>query len=665
MTARRHAPRTEMEALRSIPKVVPASLVALLAALLLLVGPAAAQPVAGDAHEGLGPESQVGDVPSGSGVIAGRVVHAGGGDRAVGLDLALYALQPDGSPGLREGATGPGGEFRFEGVSADPSVVYLIGARFAGIPFGRRVVFPEGQATVTLEIPVSDPVSDPSAIRVVESELRLEWVGARLAVQETHRLFNSGDRVVFVDPASREGARPAFETAVPENADGFFPGTTLFEGSLAREGDRVLHWGPVYPGDSEVQFQYWMSSPEGEASDGEATVLPWRGVFPAGAERLVVLIPEGGIEAEFLGLEDGGEIDREGRSYSRLEASPWAPGRALEGGVSLPAASSDASRVRVTRFDAWLELDGAALTVSQDIHLTVDGTSRIVSTDGPLLEFPLPEGAEFLGVSQDSRALGVAPSPEGGIVLAGPLPPGESRIAMRYRLPSSADASGERSVHFDLRFPSAVELLNVLIADTGVAVEDTTLHRRRPFRSGTRTYLHREGIQIEAGETISVRLTPLTREGIPRNASIAIVAFVALLAIGWVFRPLGGAGSAQQPTDDRADALARERASVYSSIHDLDHDHETGKIADEDYQVAREELRAEAVSLLREERREQPAPAESSPAEAASAPTDSAVGSASCPQCGQASREGWRFCAACGAPLESGERAQSGSGAGD
>ena len=98
--------------------------------------------------------------------------------------------------------------------------------------------------------------------------------------------------------------------------------------------------------------------------------------------------------------------------------------------------------------------------------------------------------------------------------------------------------------------------------------------------------------------------------------------------------------------------LALERAILYESIHDLDHDYETGKLDDADFRVLREELRADAIALMREERL------------AASKDSGGAAGlrivagpesAPTCPGCGIAIEDSWSFCSGCGSGLEAGQ----------
>lgn len=147
---------------------------------------------------------------------------------------------------------------------------------------------------------------------------------------------------------------------------------------------------------------------------------------------------------------------------------------------------------------------------------------------------------------------------------------------------------------------------------------------------------------------------------------------VLILVVAFVVRPLVAphadephrlASSSSSALRQRADLLA-ERNQVYRALRDLDFDHQTNKIADEEYAVQRRALVAEGVGIL-ERLDELVIPGESpdtDPVEAsvaairrgepAPSPAEKAL---YCPQCGGATSAGDAFCGHCGASLAAGE----------
>ena len=240
------------------PCVVFPCVVALCCLAFLPTAPAGAQPV----HPGA--PGSVPDLPAGAGRIHGRVVHPEGPSRVAGIQIALYALSQTG-PGLRGATADAEGAFRFDGISSDPQVVYLLGASYRDVPFGQRLVFGEGESELEVLVEVFDPTSDPAGVSVRESTLRLDWLGASLAVEETHDLVIAGSAVVSSPPASGREGRAPFSVGLPAGASEVDFSTGSFGEGFEQRGDEVLYWGPLYKGDQQIRFRYLVPLAEGRS----------------------------------------------------------------------------------------------------------------------------------------------------------------------------------------------------------------------------------------------------------------------------------------------------------------------------------------------------------------------------------------------------------------
>ena len=83
--------------------------------------------------------------PPGPGSLVVQLTTDEPGTSLEGLDLALYALDPNGMPGLANGLTDAEGRHVFSGISNDPGIVYLVGARFEfGTDSGLRLLAHHG-----------------------------------------------------------------------------------------------------------------------------------------------------------------------------------------------------------------------------------------------------------------------------------------------------------------------------------------------------------------------------------------------------------------------------------------------------------------------------------------------------------------------------------------
>ncbi|MEZ4332883.1 MAG: zinc ribbon domain-containing protein [Myxococcota bacterium] len=650
MNARRGArrpPRT---------RAVGAAIASLFAFGLALTGPA---PSARSQHAG--DPSTAPPPPAGDARIVVEVVAAGASDVG-GLDVALYSLGSDGRPGFTSAQTDAEGRVVFANVSNAPDLVYLIGTRYHDVPFGQRLTFEPGRTEATASLEVSAPTTRTAGVRVEELRIRADWLGDRVLVREILRLVNPGAKVIQLPASEGERSGPAIvNRPLPPGASGFEAGTLSLSDGLASEGGVVRYRGPLYPREQTIEYQYTLPLAEGE----RRLALPVE--LDRAAARVVAIAGTAGMTIEGAGLVRSSEVSAE----SGQPLSAWARG-ALDAGertkleLLLPEARADADLVAIPRADVWIDLDDTRLNATVDLQLAVTPGAPVAGTpDTPLIAITLPDGASLTGVSPESERLGLIPR-EHGFDVVGPLGSGETQLGYAYRL----DA-GPSGAELALRFPRAVSTLNVLIADTGLALESSRLHRLRAFRSGTRNYLHREAFNVADDETVDLRIEPLRARGMPREAG-ALVAIVSVIgAAAFVVAPLTrrrrSAMPAEASTADAArEQLRTEREATYEAILDLDHDFETGKLEPEDHRAQRDALRARAIALLAAERAEADA---DTPSEVASAseptttpqplPADGAARLAPplpraagyCPQCGAAREAGWRFCAGCGASL--------------
>jgi hypothetical protein len=84
-------------------------------------------------------------------------------------------------------------------------------------------------------------------------------------------------------------------------------------------------------------------------------------------------------------------------------------------------------------------------------------------------------------------------------------------------------------------------------------------------------------------------------------AAVAVAVTCAVVAVAWPFlSPQRGAPEqAMSPGDRERLQLLEQRDAAYSGLRDLEQDHRTGKVGDEDYDRERRRLRAEAAQALR------------------------------------------------------------------
>lgn len=562
------------------------------------------------------------DVPGGAGQVEGRIEPADDPAAVANAEVILYSLSADGEPGLRRGKSDAAGGFRFENLDPDPGVVYLVGTRVSGVPFGARFSFANGETRASVRISVSAPTADASELSAGEAHVILGQGCRDLRVQQVHEVKNPTGQVVFVPPEERAGATAPLELTLPEGASAIETPLGNTEG-FERVGRTLRYWGPIYAGGQRVEIGYGLTLTNDTLELG----------FGAGTEQVRLFTPMGGLRATGDDLRTLGEQTLAGGRH-QVQETDLSENRSLllriEGATA--AVQTD---VKLIESRLWIELDDALAEVNEVHRIETAGGAPIGSASGgPLVCIGLPDGAEALRFSSESLELGLSRDPSGALALHGPIPAGTATLALRYQLPITQG----RAV-LDRTFETDVPLLSVLIADTGLIPTTDRLHRKRPVRTQDRAYLHLEGFTIGADERIALTIAPMaTRARWPALASSGLLFGLALLSLFYLSAPLR-AGS-PTPTAN-VDTISMERSAIYATIDALDEDFETGKVSAEDHTRMRSELRARAVHLLEAER-----------AEVAPAAAPPAAAPAFCSQCGTGVGSEDRFCSKCGAALE-------------
>jgi hypothetical protein len=291
-----------------------------------------------------------------------------------------------------------------------------------------------------------------------------------------------------------------------------------------------------------------------------------------------------------------------------------------------------------------LSLDDAALGVRETHVLEVEGDAGVRALPGePLLRIPVPEAGQSVEFASAAAGLSLERLPQGGLEVGGTAPPGESSVTLGYRIPVEGS-----SVDLVRSFEQRVPLLGIYLADTGrLIVESDRLHRRRPVRTDDLTYIHLEAFNVVPGEDVALRIStrPPSRGRVPGGLT-AFVVLAALLSGALLIAPLFSGDLGPEEAEVEALPSVRERESIYAAIRDLEHDHETGKIAEADYTTMRQELRARAVALLHQERKEV-------------ADAEKRGAAPHCPACGDEVRATDRFCSQCGQALADGPSDQA------
>jgi cytochrome c-type biogenesis protein CcmI len=143
-----------------------------------------------------------------------------------------------------------------------------------------------------------------------------------------------------------------------------------------------------------------------------------------------------------------------------------------------------------------------------------------------------------------------------------------------------------------------------------------------------------------------------------------MVIVAALLLVGitvfLILQPIlaGSEARLESGTGDTSEAQFRKRVSLHQ-LRDVEYEFAMGKLSEDDFQILKKEISAEAVAAIREEELEARAGEASRQGSVDSGLEEEILkararisGGVPCANCGKTNLDGSRFCAECGHPLQ-------------
>ncbi len=257
--------------------------------------------------------------------VTGLVVNGTDGAAAPsGLKVSLHSF----SAGLQgvetlETPTGPGGEFRFEGVAAAEGSGYALSADYAGKSYSLPVA--RDDLTQPLTLAVYESTQDVSVIEVESHAMVIAAVnetGRIVEAVEVVGLSNVSDRTLVPDLTNAGPGQFSFlRFSLPPGATGFDIQSDLLGGEIIPVGTGFAVTAPVAPGSHTVTFSFRFPY--------EGTGISYRQNLLQGAKIYRVLVPQslGGVRVPTLPAQP--PIEVEGVSYAVWQVSDVPPGQGV------------------------------------------------------------------------------------------------------------------------------------------------------------------------------------------------------------------------------------------------------------------------------------------------------------------------------------------------
>lgn len=261
------------------------------------------------------------------------------------------------------------------------------------------------------------------------------------------------------------------------------------------------------------------------------------------------------------------------------------------------------ARTTVTRSGQKVLLFAGRSTVEvRDERLVISQSLQLVNFDEQTWVLPsrgvrirLPPGFTAFQNEPTMSDLRVSAN-EDGVVIAGSMPPGESRVIYGFHVPYSGS---EITLRSDIPFRTVI--YEVLVeAAQGMSAEVEGFPPLQAFEEDGRRILGSRLSRRPGSpdfDQLEIRLTGIPGPGVGRWIALVLALLAVATGVVLVFlRPTSGSPAAAAKT------LAREKQALLEQIEALERAHATGDIGPKTYGRRRDEIVRELASLLRESR---------------------------------------------------------------
>ncbi len=271
----------------------------------------------------------------GSGTIEGLIVNGTPGSNGVAdQDITLTTYLNDAEAGTNTAKTDAGGQFVFDGLSAEPGYSYQVKLTFQEAEYySEWITFDDGKTRKSAEVAVYDSTTSDEAIRVAMTHSIIYVEPGSLRVAEYYVVVNEADRTYIGSKEVAEGTRETLRFSTPDEVTELQTGSGLMQCCIYPSEDGFVDTMPVLPGVKEVAYSY-------RIGHGSGTYTFSRNVnYPTAGYNL--LVQGEGVKVTSNRLTENEPMDIEGTWFNHLYSEGLAPGETVVAQLSgLPQTNS-------------------------------------------------------------------------------------------------------------------------------------------------------------------------------------------------------------------------------------------------------------------------------------------------------------------------------------
>lgn len=260
---------------------------------------------------------------AGNGIIDGAAVQRSSDGGAVeGMDVKLEAFVDFQRVAFFTSTVGADGQFHFEQLATDPSIVYMASVTSDGISYSSPILSLSPQtSTLTTTVSIFGQTDDPSGIMIDRAHWILDSQPGALIVGEIFEFSNSLDRTFTGTLVDGIDQPVTIALPVPPDAQEInFENGALGERFL-QKGNLIYDTTPIVPGKSGHQIILRYAIPTTGKLD-----LSLEYLYPVG--DLTILLSElPGIQAQVPDLNSMGSQSLQGDNYLLWQGQALMPGK--------------------------------------------------------------------------------------------------------------------------------------------------------------------------------------------------------------------------------------------------------------------------------------------------------------------------------------------------
>jgi hypothetical protein len=254
-------------------------------------------------------------------VVVGTVVNGTAGGIVPADIVVTLEVQPGDGATRTHTATAADGSFRFEQLELEDGDIVQAYVTYQDVIY-RSDQATASQADVELTVLIYEWTDEPAGVEIAQLHVFIVPGETRPQVLEYYLLSNTSDRTYVGTEDAETGQRVTMAVPLPDGADDLrLEGSGGAERFLER-GAGMLDTEPVRPGVATVEtfLIYQLPAPP------ETSV---RRTFDLPVQSVVLLVPQGELSLQGVGLEPGGVIDTQTGPALSYTAGPLAAGEPL------------------------------------------------------------------------------------------------------------------------------------------------------------------------------------------------------------------------------------------------------------------------------------------------------------------------------------------------